>query len=41
MKKKLQDTLTGIDQEWQAEGQLRLIFQDEACFGRVSDTRRG
>ena len=40
MEKKLRDTLTEIDQEWQAEGQLRLMFQDEARFGRVSDTRR-
>ncbi|WP_430232850.1 hypothetical protein [Nitrosomonas communis] len=22
---------------WQAEGQLRLMFQDEARFGRISD----
>ncbi len=38
--KKLRDTLTEIDHAWQAEGQLRLIFQDEARFGHVSDTRR-
>ncbi len=38
--KKLRDTLTEIDQEWQAEGQLHLMFQDEARFGRISDTRR-
>ncbi len=40
MEKKLRDTLIEIDREWQAEGQLRLMFQDEARFGRVSDTRR-
>ena len=38
--KKLQDTFTEINQAWQAEGQLRLMFQDEARFGRVSDTHR-
>ncbi len=40
MEKKLRHTLAEIDREWQAEGQLRLMFQDEARFGRVSDTRR-
>jgi transposase len=39
--KKLHETLIEIDQEWQAERILRLMFQDEARFGRVSDTRRG
>jgi hypothetical protein len=38
--KKLRDTLIGIDQAWQAEGQLRLMFQDEARFGHVSATLR-
>ena len=32
--KKLRDTLIEIDRAWQAEGILRLMFQDEACFGR-------
>ncbi|SFM62082.1 hypothetical protein [Nitrosomonas communis] len=40
MKKKLRDTLIEIDRAWQAEGILRLMFQDEARFGRVSDTHR-
>nr|WP_244505888.1 hypothetical protein [Nitrosomonas communis] len=40
MEKKLRDTLIEIDQAWQAEGILHLMFQDEARFGCVSDTRR-
>ncbi|WP_218152041.1 hypothetical protein [Nitrosomonas communis] len=38
--KKLRDTLIEIDRAWHAEGILRLMFQDEAHFGRVSDTRQ-
>ncbi|WP_139297595.1 hypothetical protein [Nitrosomonas communis] len=38
--KKLRDILIEIDREWQAEGILRLMFQDEARFRRVSDTCR-
>lgn len=38
--KKLQDILAEIDQKWQAPNPLRLMFQDEARFGRISDTRR-
>ena len=40
MEKKLPDLLRIIDREWQAPGALRLMFQDEARFGRISDTRR-
>jgi len=29
-----------IDQTWIEEGPLRVMFQDEARFGRTSDTRR-
>lgn len=39
MEKKLLDTIASINQEWQGQGQLRLMFMDEARFGRISDTR--
>jgi hypothetical protein len=38
--KKLHDVLGAIDQAWPGHGPLRLMFQDEARFGRISDTRR-
>jgi hypothetical protein len=40
MEKKLPDLIEEIDRQWQGEGPIRLMFQDEARFGRISDTRR-
>jgi hypothetical protein len=40
VEKKLRDILAEIDQSWPDEGPIRLMFQDEARFGRISDTRR-
>jgi transposase len=40
MEKKLPDLLAEIDQEWAGEAPICLMFQDEARFGRISDTRR-
>lgn len=40
MEKKLPETLTEIRQRW-AQGQsIKLMFQDEARFGRIADVRR-
>lgn len=39
MEKKLPALLSGIETNWQQRGPLRLMFQDEARFGRISDTR--
>ncbi|WP_341866316.1 transposase [Paraburkholderia hospita] len=38
--KKLPDLLLEIDRAWPGQGPIRLMFQDEARFGRISDTRR-
>jgi hypothetical protein len=40
MEKKLPDLIQEIDRQWQGEAPIRLMFQDEARFGRISDTRR-
>lgn len=40
MEKKLPETLGEIWNTWQGEGPIRLMFQDEARFGRITDTRR-
>jgi hypothetical protein len=32
--------LEEISKQWQGEGSIRLMFQDEARFGRISDVRR-
>jgi len=40
MEKKLRDLLSLIDSQWPGTEPLRLMFQDEARFGRISDTRR-
>lgn len=40
MEKKLPDILNEIIQDWPGEGQIRLMFQDEARFGLISDNRR-
>jgi transposase len=40
VEKKLPDTLVQIDQAFPGEDPLRLLFQDEARFGRICDVRR-
>jgi transposase len=40
MEKKLPALLAEIDREWTGETPILLMFQDEARFGRISDTRR-
>ena len=40
MEKKLQDTLAEIARNWPGKEPIRLMFQDEARFGRITDTRR-
>jgi transposase len=40
VEKKFPELIARIDQEWQGEGPIRVMFQDEARFGRISDTRR-
>ena len=42
MEIKLPDTLAAIDKDWTGAGAgpLKLMFQDEARFGRISDVRR-
>lgn len=44
MEKKLPQTLAAIEQDWAQDGPgkgpLKLMFQDEARFGRISDVRR-
>lgn len=40
MEKKLPELLTLIDQEWPDHKPIKVMFQDEARFGRISDTRR-
>jgi transposase len=40
MEKKLPQTLAEIDRQWPGEGSIRLMFQDEARFGRIADVRR-
>lgn len=37
--KKLHDILGEIERTWPGQGPIRLMFQDEARFGRISDTR--
>ena len=39
MEKKLPETLQDITQAWDGKP-WRLMFQDEARFGRISDVRR-
>ncbi|MEO6422312.1 MAG: transposase [Candidatus Nitrotoga sp.] len=40
--KKLPEVLRKIDKKWKGKGQgyIRLMFQDEARFGRITDPRR-
>ena len=40
MEKKRPDLLDELDQPWPGTGPIRLMFQGEARFGRISDTRR-
>jgi transposase len=40
VEKKLQDTLAEIARNWPGKEPIRLMFQDEARFGRITDTRR-
>ena len=38
--KKLPDLIAETGKAWAGEGPIRLMFMDEARFGRISDTRR-
>ncbi|CAH1073692.1 hypothetical protein NTG1052_320014 [Candidatus Nitrotoga sp. 1052] len=38
--KKLPETLAEIRQDWAKNEPIRLMFQDEARFGRIKDVRR-
>ncbi|MCL2457298.1 MAG: hypothetical protein FWF31_00315 [Desulfobulbus sp.] len=40
MEKKFQELLCQIDNQWTRKGRLRVMFQEEASFGRISETRR-
>jgi putative transposase len=40
VEKKFPETLALIDRQWPEPGSIRVMFQDEARFGRISDTRR-
>jgi transposase len=40
VEKKFSELITEIDRGWEEEGSIRVMFQDEARFGRISDTRR-
>jgi transposase len=40
MEKKFPELIARINNEWPGKGPLRVMFQDEARFGRISDTRR-
>jgi transposase len=40
LEKKLPDLIAETGKAWPGEGPIRLMFMDEARFGRISDTRR-
>lgn len=40
MEKKFSETVALIASQWSGDGPIRVMFQDEARFGRISDTRR-
>ncbi len=40
MEKNLPETLVAIRQDWAQGKAIKLMFQDEARFGRISDVRR-
>jgi hypothetical protein len=39
LEKKFPDTIAKIDKTWSGEAPIRLMFRDEARFGRIADTR--
>jgi len=40
VEKKFSGLLAEIDSQWPGKAPIKLMFQDEARFGRISDTRR-
>jgi len=40
VEKKLSNTIAIIDEEWSGEAPIKLMFMDEARFGRISETRK-
>jgi len=40
VEKKLPETLAFIRKDWATGQAIKLMFQDEARFGRISDVRR-
>jgi transposase len=40
VEKKLPGLVAQFKDQWQGQGQIRVLFQDEARFGRISDPRR-
>ena len=40
MEKKFPELIKEIEKQWPGEESIRVMFQDEARFGRISDTRR-
>ena len=40
MGKRLPERLMQIEQEWDRPGSIRLLFQDEARFGRIAQSKR-
>ncbi len=40
MEKKLPETLAGLIAAWPGTAPVKLVFQDEARFGRINDVRR-
>ena len=40
MEKKFSGLIADIEREWEQKGAIRVMFQDEARFGRICDTRR-
>ena len=39
LEKKFPDIVAKVKESWPGEGPIRLMFMDEARFGRISDTR--
>jgi hypothetical protein len=40
VEKKFPELIKCITEEWEGDGLFRVMFEDEARFGRISDTRR-
>jgi hypothetical protein len=40
VEKKFPELISRITEEWEGDGLFRIMFEDEARFGRISDTRR-